>query len=99
MGSDGEVIAGRLQPAATFFGEPVALGYLAFTEAWERFSYYGMSALVVLYMTEALFLPGRIEHVAGFHGLRAAIEALTGPLSSQGLASMIYGLYSGLICF
>ena len=83
----------------TFFGEPVALGYLAFTEAWERFSYYGMSALVVRYMTETLFLPGHIEHVAGFAAVRGAIEALTGPLSSQALASMIYGLYSGLICF
>lgn len=83
----------------TFFGEPLGLGYLAFTEAWERFSYYGMSALVVLYMTESLFLPGHIEQVAGFAGLRGAIEAMTGPLSSQGLASMIYGLYSGLICF
>jgi POT family proton-dependent oligopeptide transporter len=25
-----------------FLGHPKALGYLAFTEAWERFSYYGM---------------------------------------------------------
>ncbi len=83
----------------TFFGEPAALGYLAFTEAWERFSYYGMSALVVLYMTETLFLPGHIDHVAGFAALRGGIEGVTGPLSSQGLASMIYGLYSGLICF
>ena len=85
--------------SGTFFGEPAALGYLAFTEAWERFSYYGMSALVVLYMTETLFLPGSIEHVVGFATLRGAIQAMTGPLSSQGLASMIYGLYSGLICF
>lgn len=100
MGSDGQVIQHGAPPRpATFFGEPVALGYLAFTEAWERFSYYGMSALVVLYMTEALFLPGRVEHVAGFQALRAGIEHLTGPLSSPGLASMIYGLYSGLICF
>ena len=29
--------------AARFFGEPVALGYLAFTEAWERFSYFSKS--------------------------------------------------------
>jgi POT family proton-dependent oligopeptide transporter len=54
---------------------------------------------VVLYMTEALLPPGRVEHVAGFAGLRAAIEAMIAPLSSQGLALMIYGLYSGLICF
>ena len=100
MGSEGQAVLGGAQAKApSFFGEPVALGYLAFTEAWERFSYYGVSALVVLYMTEALFQPGRVEHVAGFGALRGAIQALTGPLSSQGLASMIYGLYSGLICF
>ena len=85
--------------AGRFFGEPVGLGYLAFTEAWERFSYYGMSALVVLYMTETLLLPGHVEHVAGFQSFRAAIQAVTGPLSTQALASIIYGLYSGLIYF
>ena len=31
---------------ATFFGEPPALGFLAFTEAWERFSYYGMTGFL-----------------------------------------------------
>jgi hypothetical protein len=50
----------------TFLGEPRALAYLAFTEAWERFSYYGMTALLVLYMSGELFLPGHVEHVAGF---------------------------------
>ena len=35
---------------ATFMGHPKGLFYLAFTEAWERFSFYGMTALVVLYM-------------------------------------------------
>lgn len=47
----------------TFFGEPIGLAYLSFTEAWERFSYYGMTALLVLYMSQALFLPGRVENV------------------------------------
>jgi len=35
---------------AAFMGHPRGLFYLAFTEAWERFSYYGMTALVVLYI-------------------------------------------------
>lgn len=34
-----------------FFGHPVGLSTLFFTELWERFSYYGMRALLVLYMT------------------------------------------------
>jgi len=34
-----------------FFGHPRGLATLFFTELWERFSYYGMRALLVLYMT------------------------------------------------
>jgi len=37
-------------PGKTFFGHPVGLGNLFFTELWERFSYYGMRALLVLFM-------------------------------------------------
>ena len=56
----------RIVRPRSFFGEPPALGYLSFTEAWERFSYYGMTALLVLYMTQALLLPGHVEHIQGF---------------------------------
>jgi POT family proton-dependent oligopeptide transporter len=82
-----------------FLGHPTGLFYLAFTEAWERFSYYGMSALLVLYMVNQLLLPGHVEHVAGFAGFRHALETLFGPLSTQALASQIFGLYSGFVYF
>jgi dipeptide/tripeptide permease len=36
------------------FGHPRALSYLFATEMWERFSYYGMRALLVLYMVKYL---------------------------------------------
>jgi POT family proton-dependent oligopeptide transporter len=36
----------------TFLGHPVGLYVLFFTEMWERFSYYGMRALLMLYMTK-----------------------------------------------
>jgi POT family proton-dependent oligopeptide transporter len=36
-----------------FFGHPRGLATLFFTEMWERFSYYGMRAILVLYMTRA----------------------------------------------
>lgn len=42
----------------SFIGHPRGLGYLAFTEAWERFSYYGMQSLLVLYMVNRLLHPG-----------------------------------------
>ncbi|GAC1538473.1 MAG: peptide MFS transporter [Myxococcales bacterium] len=46
----GETEAGR---ATTFGGHPRGLQTLFFTEMWERFSYYGMRALLILYMTRA----------------------------------------------
>jgi POT family proton-dependent oligopeptide transporter len=82
-----------------FFGQPKGLAYLAFTEAWERFSYYGMTALLVLYMVNQLLLPGHVEHVVGFAAFRSAIEGLFGPLSTQQLASQIFGLYAGFVYF
>ena len=37
-----------------FFGHPRGLSTLFFTEMWERFSYYGMRAFLILYMVHAL---------------------------------------------
>jgi proton-dependent oligopeptide transporter, POT family len=82
-----------------FMGHPRGLFYLAFTEGWERFSFYGMTALVVLYMVNQLLLPGHVEQIAGFAGFRAALESVFGPLSTQALASQIFGLYSGFVYF
>ncbi|AUC75208.1 peptide MFS transporter [Olleya sp. Bg11-27] len=43
-----------LQPhQKELFGQPIGLYILFLTEMWERFSYYGMRALLVLYMTTA----------------------------------------------
>src|SRR5881398_3029432 len=81
----------------SFIGHPRGLGYIAFAEAWERFSYYGMQALLVLYMVNRLLHPGHIEHVAGFGPFRHLIESIRGPLSVQALASTIFGLYTGLV--
>ena len=75
-----------------FLGHPKGLGYLAFTEAWERFSYYGMQTLLVLYMVKELLLPGHIEHVWFFK----PIQRLYG-LEGQPLASAIFGTYTALV--
>lgn len=87
------------QNNSTLYGHPKGLFYLAFTEAWERFSYYGMTAILVLYMVNQLLLPGHIENIVGFETLRGVLESATGPLSTVGLASMIFGLYSGFVYF
>lgn len=41
----------KLPHQKELFGHPVGLYVLFFTEMWERFSYYGMRALLVLYLT------------------------------------------------
>ncbi|MDB5713549.1 MAG: major facilitator superfamily protein [Sphingomonadales bacterium] len=78
-----------------FLGHPKGLGYLAFTEAWERFSYYGMQSLLVLYMAKYLLLPGHIENVAFFASFRRLYGGLEGPA----LASAIFGTYAALVYF
>ena len=86
-------------PAAKpLFGHPRGLAYLAFTELWERFSYYGMTALLTLYMVKQLLLPGHAEHVIGLEGLRDFFE-FRGPMSNLAFASLIYGWYGGLVYF
>jgi POT family proton-dependent oligopeptide transporter len=82
----------------TVFGHPAGLVVLFFTEMWERFSFYGMRALLVLYMTDYLFLrPDVNSDVFGMGSLRGALESAFGPLETQPLASQVYGLYTGLV--
>src|SRR6202167_910550 len=82
----------------SFLGHPRGLAFLGFTEAWERFSYYGMQTLLVLYMSRKLLLPGHIENILGFTGFRAALESAYGhTLSVIALGSAIFGLYTGLV--
>jgi POT family proton-dependent oligopeptide transporter len=78
-----------------FLGHPKGLGYLAFTEAWERFSYYGMQSLLVLYLAKYLLLPGHVENVAFLGSFRR----LYGDLEGAALASAIFGTYAALVYF
>ena len=79
------------------FGHPRGLTFLFATEMWERFSYYGMRALLVLYMVKYLLLPGHAENVIGLGALRHLLESMFGPLGAQPFSSHIYGLYTGLV--
>jgi proton-dependent oligopeptide transporter, POT family len=89
--------AGRPTVGTDLFGHPRALTFLFATEMWERFSYYGMRALLVLYMAKYLLVPGHADGVIGLAGLRTVLESMFGPLSPQPFASQIYGLYTGLV--
>ena len=88
-----------MNPAgATWFGHPRGLFFLFLTEMWERFSYYGMRSLLVLYMLDHLFLrPDVGQAVLGFTAIKGGLEAMFGPLAAQPLSSQIYGLYTALV--
>ena len=77
-----------------FLGHPKGLGYLGFTEGCERFSYYSMQTLLVLYMVNYLLVPGRMEKVIGLEWLQAHVYH---GISGQPLASAIFGTYTSLV--
>jgi POT family proton-dependent oligopeptide transporter len=91
-------ITGAGFDTGTIGGHPRGLAYLSFTELWERFSYYGMTALLALYMVKQLLLPGHAENVLGLGALRDLFE-FRGPMSNLAFASLIYGSYGGLVYF
>ncbi|MEQ1664614.1 MAG: peptide MFS transporter [Bdellovibrionales bacterium] len=79
-------------------GHPAGLFILFFAEMWERMSYYGMRALLMLYMLKYLFAdPERMSNVLGFQTLKYILETGFGPLENQPFASQIYGLYTGFV--
>jgi proton-dependent oligopeptide transporter, POT family len=90
-----------VDPAASgeIFGHPKGLTFLFTTEMWERFSYYGMRSLLVLYMTKYLLLPEHSGDVRGLLTVKSALEGIFGPLDIQPLSSQIWGFYTGLVYF
>src|SRR5213075_806132 len=85
---------------ATWLGHPRGLFVLFLTEMWERFSYYGMRSLLVLYMVNHLFVrPDVGRAVLGFDRVKGSLEGLFGPLTTQAMSSQVYGLYTGFVYF
>ena len=74
------------------FGHPVGLGTLFFTELWERFSYYGMRAILVLYMVAPVAAGGLgfdVKHAASIYGtytMSVYLTALPGGMVCRPLA-------------
>src|ERR1700744_4243888 len=80
-----------------FLGHPAGLGWLSASEFWERFSYYGMQTLLVLYLTHYLLQPGHIEQVWGFDAFRNFLNGLYGRQNQMALASNTAQLYAALV--
>lgn len=62
--------------------QPPGLYLISFTSIWERFSYYGMRAFLILYMVNDIMTGGHKAHLGGL-GL------------SENLAGTIYGVFTG----
>ncbi|MGA2715203.1 MAG: peptide MFS transporter [Bryobacteraceae bacterium] len=63
----------------SFFGHPRGLSTLFFTEMWERFSYYGMRALLILFMTATVANGGLgfpVSKAGAIYGLYTAMVYL-----------------------
>ncbi len=95
--------AATAAPQASFFGHPRGLSTLFFTEMWERFSYYGMRALLILFMTDAAHggLGMSAERAGAIYGLYTfGVYALA--LAGGWIADRLIGqrravLYGGIL--
>jgi POT family proton-dependent oligopeptide transporter len=88
----------------SFFGHPRGLATLFFTEMWERFSYYGGRALLILYMTDAAVNGGLGMSVAtagALYGLYTASVYMTnlpgGWIADKFLGARNAVFYGGVI--
>jgi POT family proton-dependent oligopeptide transporter len=76
------------EPPTTPLKHLRALAYLLFTETWERFSFYGMRALLVLYLTKAFLFD---DHAAyAIYGSYTALVYAT-PVLGGLLADRLLG--------
>lgn len=82
---------------SAFFGHPKGLGVLAGTELWERFSFYGMQALLMLYMVKVLMTPQVAPGIIGLAAFRGLLSQVSGPMTDLAFAAQVFGLYSGLV--
>src|SRR6478735_6987712 len=94
--------AGSLDTA--FFGHPRGLSTLFFTEMWERFSYYGMRALLILFMTASVATGGLgfdTASAGAIYGLYTSMVYMT-TLPGGWIADRLIGqrravLYGGIL--
>lgn len=95
MAGPAPVTAGTAQ----WFGHPRGLSTLFFTEMWERFSYYGMRAFLILYMTASVANGGLgfdDKHAATVYGNYVGAVWLT-PIAGGLIADRLLGQYRSVL--
>jgi proton-dependent oligopeptide transporter, POT family len=84
-----------------FFGHPPGLAVLFGVELWERFSFYGMRALLIIYLSTVV-LTDHPQDMIGFATTARLLgfdAAHATKADWSAFASHIYGLYSGFVYF
>jgi len=85
----------------SFFGHPRGLSTLFFTEMWERFSYYGLRPLLVLFMAAALaeggfgFDRGQASAIVGIYGACVYLASLPGGWIADRLLGLRRAIFIG----
>lgn len=87
-----------------FFGHPIGLAPLFFTELWERFSYYGMRSILILYMTSTIAQGGlgfdvkQASSIYGWYTMAVYLTALPGGWIADNLTgARLAVLFGGMI--
>lgn len=92
----------RIDPATHAperWGHPRGLWVLGGTELWDRISFHGMVAMLVLYMTGDLLKPGRVENILGFSTYSRWLEDLFGAVTPAAVATQTFGIYYAVLTF
>ena len=92
-----EQFQARTKTITSFIAHPPGLGWLSASEFWERYAYYGMQALLVLYLSHFLFKSGTIDHVWGIAPFSHFLETIYGKLDYAALASAVVGFYTATV--
>lgn len=95
--NDGPSYEGAQQ--RTFLGHPIGLGVLFMTEMWERFSYYGMRALLILFLTKHfLYSAGEASLIYGaYTGLVYILPIIGGYFADRYLGSRKAVTYGAIL--
>jgi POT family proton-dependent oligopeptide transporter len=86
-----------------FFGHPAGLSTLFFTEMWERFSYYGLRPLLVLFMAAALSEGGfgfdrdQASAIVGIYGFSVYLASLPGGWVADRLLGLRRAIWWGAL--
>src|SRR5215813_10979206 len=87
-----------------FFGHPRGLSTLFFTEMWERFSYYGIRPLLVLFMSAALAQGGfgfertQASSIVGIYAASVYLASLPGGWVADRILGLRRSIFSGAVC-